>query len=81
MFYELEPDPDKLHPPPLAVYDLIEVPADCLVFIVMEEWYPQFLYEIPGTLRLFLGALRQCIEVRVRSHRVCRSVRAERVST
>ena len=46
------------------MYDLIQVPADCLVFIVMEEWYPQFLYEIPGTLRLFLGALRQCIEVR-----------------
>ena len=46
-----------------AVYDLIEVPADYLVFIVMEEWYPQFVYEVPSNLRLFLGALRQCIEV------------------
>lgn len=56
----------------IPVYDLIEVPTDSLVFIVMEEWYPQFMYEVPSTLRLFLSALRQCIEhiVFLHSHKM-----------
>ena len=31
--------------------------------MVMEEWSSQLIPETPCTLRLFLGALRQCIEV------------------
>ena len=42
---------------------MIEVPKDSIAFIVMEEWSPQLVSETPRTLRLFLGALRQCIEV------------------
>lgn len=51
-------------PAPIALYDLIEVPSDYLVFIVMEEWHPQFVHEVPCSLKFFLGAMRQCIEVR-----------------
>lgn len=46
-----------------AILDLIEVVANELAFIVMEEWSPNFIPGPPRTLRLFLGALRQCIEV------------------
>ena len=48
----------------IAILDLIDVPADNLGFIVMEEWSPQLVSDVPCTLRLFLGAIRQCIEVR-----------------
>lgn len=48
----------------IAILDLIDVPGDHLGFIVMEEWSPQLVSDVPCTLRLFLGAIRQCIEVR-----------------
>ena len=47
----------------VAILDLIEVSESNLAFIVMEEWSPNFVPDPPSTLRLFLGALRQCIEV------------------
>jgi serine/threonine protein kinase len=37
---------------------------DNVVFIVMEEWSSQFITDPPCCLKVFLGALRQCIEVR-----------------
>jgi hypothetical protein len=49
-----------------AVLDLIEVNKDNVVFIVMEEWSSQFITGPPCCLKVFLGALRQCIEVRHR---------------
>ena len=49
-----------------AVLDFIEVVKDNLLFIVMEEWSSQFLSGPPCCLNIFLGALRQCIEVRQR---------------
>ncbi len=48
----------------LAILGLIEVPEDNLAFIVMEEWSPQLVSDVPCTLRNFFGAIRQCIEVR-----------------
>ena len=48
----------------VAILDLIDVPGDSLVFIVMEEWSPQLVSDVPCTLRHFLSAIRQCIEVR-----------------
>lgn len=50
-----------------AVLDFMEVVKDNIVFIVMEEWSSQFITEPPCCLKVFLGALRQCIEVRHRS--------------
>ncbi|KAI0079924.1 hypothetical protein K474DRAFT_1591059 [Panus rudis PR-1116 ss-1] len=55
----LRNDP-KNHSIPILAF--IEVPSDNIVFIVMEEWSPQLVAETPCNLRLFLGALRQCIE-------------------
>lgn len=51
----------------VAILGLIEIPKDDIAFIVMEEWSPQLVPETPCSLRLFLGALRQCIEVSTRS--------------
>lgn len=47
----------------LAVLDLVEVPECHIAFIVMEEWSSQLIPDTPCCLRLFLGALRSCIEV------------------
>lgn len=44
--------------------DFIEIIEDDIVFIVMEEWSSQLLSDTPCCLRLFLGALRQSIEVK-----------------
>ncbi|PFH54327.1 hypothetical protein AMATHDRAFT_72830 [Amanita thiersii Skay4041] len=47
----------------IPVLDFIEVPKDNLVFIVMEQWSSQLIAdEGPCCLRLFLAALRQCLE-------------------
>lgn len=46
-----------------AVLDLIQVHKDGIAFIVMEEWAPQHVAGTPCNLRIFLGALRQCLEV------------------
>ncbi|KAJ3559114.1 hypothetical protein NM688_g541 [Phlebia brevispora] len=48
----------------IPILDLIDDAANNLGFIVMEEWSPQLVSDVPRTLRLFLGAIRQCIEVR-----------------
>ncbi|KAK0450906.1 kinase-like domain-containing protein [Armillaria borealis] len=54
---------------PAAVLDLVVVPDDDLAFIVMEEWSSQLIADGgPCCLRLFLGALRQCIEHAVFMH-------------
>lgn len=48
----------------IAILDIIEVPEDNLGLIVQEEWSPQLI--VPSnlcSLRDFLNALRQCIEV------------------
>jgi len=52
----------------IPILDLIEVSESSLAFIVMEEWSPNFVPDPPCTLRLFLGALRQCIEHAVFMH-------------
>jgi len=52
----------------IPVLDLLEIVDDELVLIVMEEWSPQLLTDTPCCLRLFLGALRQCIEHAVFLH-------------
>ncbi|TCD71876.1 hypothetical protein EIP91_000008 [Steccherinum ochraceum] len=52
----------------IPILDLIEVPQSNLAFMVMEEWSPNFVPDPPQTLRLFLGALRQCIEHAVFMH-------------
>ncbi|CAL1704456.1 unnamed protein product [Somion occarium] len=52
----------------IPILDLIEVPKDDLVFMVMEEWSSHLIPETPCTLRLYLGALRQCIEHAVFMH-------------
>ena len=46
-----------------AILDTIEAPDDDIGFIVMEEWSPQLLIGSPCCLRLFLGAIRQFIDV------------------
>ncbi|RDB21075.1 MAP/microtubule affinity-regulating kinase 4 [Hypsizygus marmoreus] len=52
----------------IPVLDLIEVVDDDIVFIVMEEWSSQLITDTPCCLRLFLAALRQCIEHAVFMH-------------
>ncbi|THH16353.1 hypothetical protein EW146_g4271 [Bondarzewia mesenterica] len=46
----------------IPVLDLIEARDDKIAFIVMEEWSSQLIPETPCCLRLFLIALRTCIE-------------------
>lgn len=46
----------------IPVLDLIEVPDDNMVFIVMEEWSPHLITDTPYTLRCFLATLRQHLE-------------------
>ncbi|KAF8077919.1 kinase-like domain-containing protein [Lyophyllum atratum] len=53
----------------IPVLDFIEVVDDNVVFIVMEEWSSQLITDPPCCLRLFLGALRQCIEHAVFMHK------------
>jgi hypothetical protein len=48
-----------------AILDFVEIIKDNVVFIVMEEWSPQLITDPPCCLKGFLGALRQCIEVRL----------------
>ena len=48
---------------PTAILDMIEAPGDDVGFIVMEEWSPQLLIGSPCSLRLFLGAMQQFIDV------------------
>ncbi|KAG5645228.1 hypothetical protein DXG03_006645 [Asterophora parasitica] len=47
----------------IPVLDFVEVEKDDIVFIVMEEWSSQLLADPPCCLRIFLAALRQCIEI------------------
>lgn len=42
---------------------MIPVPEDDIGLIVMEEWSPQSLTDPPCCLRMFLGALQQCVDV------------------
>ncbi|TFK42554.1 kinase-like domain-containing protein [Crucibulum laeve] len=54
----------------IPVLDLIEVEEDEIVFIVMEEWSSQLIIDDgPCCLKLFLAALRQCIEHAVFLHK------------
>jgi len=54
----------------IPVLDFIEVNDDDIVFIVMEQWSPHLIPgDGPCCLRLFLAALRQCIEHIVFMHR------------
>lgn len=53
----------------IPVLDFIEVRGDDIVFIVMEEWSSQLITDTPCCLKLFLGALRQCIEHAVFMHK------------
>ncbi|KAF9464732.1 kinase-like domain-containing protein [Collybia nuda] len=53
----------------IPVLDLLELVNDDVVLIVMEEWSPQLITDTPCCLRLFLSALRQCIEHAVFLHR------------
>jgi len=53
----------------IPVLDFIEVIQDNLVFIVMEEWSSQFITGPLCCLKVFLGALRQCIEHVVLMHK------------
>ncbi|KAI0065361.1 hypothetical protein BV25DRAFT_1821753 [Artomyces pyxidatus] len=46
----------------IPVLDFIEVEEDNIAFIVMEEWSPQLLPGAPCCLKVFLQALRSCIE-------------------
>lgn len=50
-----------------AVLDIIDVPADGVCLVVMEEWSSHLLPVIPSTLRDFLSIIHQCIEVPVTS--------------
>ncbi|KAJ7916598.1 kinase-like domain-containing protein [Mycena leptocephala] len=57
----------------IPVLDLIEVDEENLGFIVMEQWSSQLIDdEVPCCLRLFIAALRQCVEhvVFMHEHRV-----------
>lgn len=47
---------------------MIEAPDDEIGFIVMEEWSPQLINGSPCCLRLFLGAMQQCIDVGLDYH-------------
>ena len=42
---------------------MIPIPEDDIGLILMEEWSPQLIDDPPCCLRLFLGALQQCIDV------------------
>jgi hypothetical protein len=42
---------------------MIPVLEDEIGFIVMEEWSPQLVTDPPCCMRMFLGALQQCIDV------------------
>ncbi|KAG6909689.1 hypothetical protein DXG01_015890 [Tephrocybe rancida] len=53
----------------IPVLDLIEVVDDDIVLIVMEEWSSQLITDTPCCMRLFLSALRQCIEHAVFMHK------------
>ncbi|KAG6832134.1 hypothetical protein H0H87_002446 [Tephrocybe sp. NHM501043] len=53
----------------IPVLDFVEVIEDDLVFIVMEEWSSQLITDTPCCMRLFLSALRQCIEHAVFMHK------------
>ncbi|KAG6900868.1 hypothetical protein C0993_009986 [Termitomyces sp. T159_Od127] len=53
----------------IPVLDFIEVVDDDVVFIVMEEWSPQLITDTPCCMRLFLTALRQCLEHAVFMHK------------
>ncbi|KAF5365732.1 hypothetical protein D9758_003295 [Tetrapyrgos nigripes] len=47
----------------IPVLDLVQVPEDDTAFIVMEEWSSQLIPDSgPCSLKLFLEAIRQCIE-------------------
>jgi len=50
----------------IPVLDLVEIPKQDVVLIVMEEWSSQ-LFADSCCLKVFLGAMRQCIEVGWRS--------------
>lgn len=52
----------------IAILDMIEAPDDEIGFIVMEEWSPQLINGSPCCLRLFLGAMQQCIDVGLNYH-------------
>ncbi|EMD38399.1 hypothetical protein CERSUDRAFT_49176 [Gelatoporia subvermispora B] len=52
----------------IPVLDLISVPKYEIAFIVMEEWTSQDVAGVPSNLRIFLGALRQCVEHTVFMH-------------
>ncbi|KAL0946863.1 hypothetical protein HGRIS_013030 [Hohenbuehelia grisea] len=53
----------------IPVLALLAVPEEALGFIVMEEWSSQLVSVTPCSFRLFLAALRQCIEHAVFMHR------------
>ncbi|KAF9246491.1 kinase-like protein [Melanogaster broomeanus] len=53
----------------IPIVNIIDVPADGICFIVMEEWSSHLLPEIPSTLREFLSAIHHCIEHVVFMHR------------
>ncbi|KAF9227884.1 kinase-like protein [Gyrodon lividus] len=53
----------------IPIVNMIDVPADDICFIVMEEWSSHLLPEIPSTLRELLSAIRHCIEHVVFMHR------------
>ncbi|GBE81954.1 kinase-like domain-containing protein [Sparassis latifolia] len=46
----------------IPVLDFIENPTDHVVFIVMEEWSPLWVDEIPCTKDVLLDTLRKCAE-------------------
>ncbi|KAJ4000752.1 kinase-like domain-containing protein [Lentinula boryana] len=54
----------------IPVHDLIEVAEDNIAFIVMEQWSPQLIInDAPCCLRLFLAAIRSCVEHCLFMHR------------
>ncbi|KAG6814368.1 hypothetical protein H0H92_010954 [Tricholoma furcatifolium] len=53
----------------IPVLDFVEVVEDEIVFIVMEEWSSQLITDTPCCMKLFLSALRQCIEHAVFMHK------------
>ncbi|KAH9926200.1 kinase-like domain-containing protein [Fomitopsis serialis] len=55
-----------------AILGRIEIPADDVAFIVMEEWSPHLDADPPYTLRGFLGFMRQHLEhvVFMHAHRI-----------
>jgi len=53
----------------IPVLAFIRMTDDDIVFIVMEEWSSQLITDAPCCLKLFLAALRQCIEHAAFMHR------------